>query len=217
MTIRWDANTKRSLLAAAAGGAVLWLWGFAAWFLLPIHQWTVRNFPAQEMMRTMLLDSGAESGLYQLPGKPLVEAGAGYQQSDWEAWTKEGPHLVMFYRREGTTVFPFASAILGLLLNGAAAGLGLFLLSKTQGSIRTRAQKVLFLATLGVLVSVFAHLQQWNWMHAPFAHAAMMTLDTVVGWALAGWAMVKVLDYTPSAEAVTRVAGATAGPTRVGG
>jgi hypothetical protein len=57
----------------------------------------------------------------------------------------------------------------------------------------TYARRVLFVATVGLLIAVTGDLSQYDIGRYPLGSAALLALDTLVAWTLVGLVMAKIV------------------------
>jgi hypothetical protein len=167
-------TARRLLVAAIAGGAVLFLWSALAWMVLPLHS-TIKPLPDEKTVLSSMQQANAPRGIYFIGGEER----------------SPGPQLLMVYT-------PFTQAMSGgqlgrSLLFDIIAALGVaWLLSRAAA--RTFAARVLFVAIAGGLVAaVVADLPNWNWFAYPADYTLASMANRLIGWALAGLALAAIV------------------------
>lgn len=170
------------LLAALAGGFVLFVWGAICWMALPHHHGDFRALPKAEedAVAGAVGATGAKAGLYAVPH---FRNYAGMNDPALAARYERGPNFSL-------TVFPpgpcmqAGTFVKGFALDVLAAFAAAVIWRYASPELGTLAKRVLFFAGVGALVNGFPGLSQVVWMKSPLRNALTMTVDGVVGFAL---------------------------------
>lgn len=174
---------RRVVIAAIAGGIVMFLWGWLAHVVLPIGGMGLQSLPNEEEIRGVLSRSIPEAGLYFFPGIDLGGGLTPEEQAAWQDKYRSGSTGLLVYHPVGgehlsprKLVTEFASNVLG-------AGVAALLVAWMAASYGRRVLAVTLLGLFGWL-SISA--SYWNWYGFPGEFFAAEGLEQVVGWFLAG-------------------------------
>jgi hypothetical protein len=182
------------ILAALAGGAALFVWGFVSWVALPWHHATYRGFADEDAVVRAIDANAPSSGIYMLP-KPVCGATMSPEEKKAAreratAKMKTGTTVQAIVVRGGWTGMG-GFLVRGFLFGVLAAGLAAFLLEKTAiVSLVGRAAFVTLVAGVGGFA---VHSSNWNWHRYPTRHTLVNLLDVAIGWFLAGLAIAAIL------------------------
>lgn len=189
-------NMKGWLLGGLLGGLVFYVFLSLSWTVLPFHTMAFSSLPDSEPVLDALEANGLTTGLYTMPGMQEWEA----DPDRFARMHTEGP-LVSFlvYYEEGRppmspTVFVIG-IVLTLLEGLLAAGLLMLAVDKLPGY----AQRVLFVAALGVFTALTGPVTLGNWMYFPAGYVGADVIDHVIGWTLAGLVMAVFVKPKPAA------------------
>ena len=180
----------RLILAAVIGAVILFAWSFVSWQLLGLHDTSGGTLP-NEAAVTEALSEVSDSGTYWIPGISREDTKDAEKLDGWKERHRAGPIGFIVYHRDGREPMPPAVFAVGFGINFAAALLAAFLLA--AAGIRSALGRLLFVASLGLFVSITSELVAWNWM---FFHVDWITaniIDHLVGWGLTGVAMAAIV------------------------
>jgi hypothetical protein len=175
-----EITTRRLILAAIAGGIILFVWGAVAWMVLPMDR-LIRKLPDEKSVVASMQTARAERGVYFVGGNPAAP----------------GPQMLMVYT-------PFAKALspgqLGreFLTDLIAAFVMAWLLSRVVA--KTFPARLVFVIVAGaVLAAIVDDLANWNWFAYPVNYTLAHVGDRLIGWALAGLALAAIVRPRPAA------------------
>lgn len=186
----------RILLATVLGGVVFFAWGALAWMVLQLHDDTMHEIDNEDRVMQVLREEIKHPGVYWFPKWPegMMEA-KGEQREDlrqqWLPRHIEGPVGLMNVHPTGFEPMTQLTFVNGFGLNLVMALLGSILLA--MASLRSYVLRVLFVASIGLIVGVSTHMMEWNWMHFPLDYSVMKLVDNVIGWSAAGVVMAAVV------------------------
>lgn len=194
---------KKIILAAVVGGLILWVWGFLAWAVLPLHNATMRAFPDEMAAMDQFRRELPGPGVYVFPMMPDPSSAADPAVTDaamteYTARYASGPTGWLFYDPAGKDPFMVNQLIAGFFIFAAAAGLVAWLLSRSTAAAGSFLSRVAFCGVIGLLIAVGTHLSAWNWMDHPFDWTRAMMIDSIVAWLLAGAGIAGIIR--PGAE-----------------
>lgn len=166
---------KRLALASLAGGAVLFMWGFAAWMLLPLRGSSIKKLPDEKSVVSSLQRANAPRGVYFFGGPEQSPGPQGLLVYTPMTEAMSGGQLARSF------VFDVISALaVAWLLSRAAA--------------MSFARRVLFVVLAGgVIAAIVVDLPNWNWYAYPLDFTAAQVADRLIGWVLAGLALAAIV------------------------
>jgi hypothetical protein len=196
---------KHILLGGIVGGIILFVWGWMAWTVLPLHTASMRPIENEDRVTEVLATNLGGEGIYTFPSMPQNEdeVSAEEQQLAMDEWTKKyqrGPVGMVVYSPHGSDPAMSGQMLSGFLINLASAMLAVWLLSRSTAMTASFLARVAYCGMLGILISAFSHLTNWNWLGFPFDYTSAMITDTVIGWVLAGMGIASVVK-SPQASA----------------
>ena len=181
---------KRILIAAVAGGLIVFVWSAVAHMATPLGTAGLSTLGAgEDAVVAALKTSGAGSGLYFFPGgdmsRPTEEQMAAHM-----AKLQAGPvGLLAYTAGPGEAMSP--RQLLSELATGIlAAGVAAFVISLTVGSL---AQRAIVVALLALFATLSVTASYWIWYGFPAAFIAAGLVTEFVGWLLAGFAIAKIV------------------------
>lgn len=196
---------KKNLFAGVVGGIVLFLWGWIAWIVLPIHSDTLWNLPNEDVVVSALQTAPPAAGVYTVPGMPRYTAEMSDDQKaaatkEWEEKQQRGPVALIVLHPTGKDPMMASQMITGLIISMLTAFLAAWFLSRSTAVAGSFFQRVVFCGMLGVFASFVVHLMYWNWFNFPMNYTTAMVADTVIGWLLAGIAISAIVK-SPKTQA----------------
>lgn len=197
---------KNIVTAALVGGAIIWIWGFIAWVVLPLHQSTLRPIPDEETIVSSLAASAQGKGVYQFPAMPREVPGMSPEAFDAEMERymekyRSGPVGLIFYDPSGKEAFMLPQMITGLLIFILAAGMVAWFLSRSTAAAGGYLSRVVYCGMIGVFIAVGTHLSEWNWLGFPGDWTTAQMIDSIIAWLLAGAGIAAVMKPKPAPAA----------------
>ena len=179
------------LMGGVIGGIILWVWGFVAWVVLPLHLNSMHPVPDESALVGELSRTLPGKGVYVIPWMPAETSGMPPEQleaamNEYTEKLRSGPNGMIFYDPGGKDPFMTGQMITGLFIFIFAASVVSWLLSRSTAAAGGYVSRVAFCGMIGVLIAVGTHLSDWNWMGYPFGWSSALMLDSVVAWLLAG-------------------------------
>ncbi len=196
----------RVIIAAVLGGVILFVWSFVSWMFIPWH--LMGPIPGEDGVRQTLRSTGAEAGVYWVPGMDreitkLPEEQRQAAEAEWQAKYEEGPVAMIVYRPAGSGVLEWTRMATGLGLNVGMAAIAAIMLSLAVPALPFYRQRLFFVFLIGVYTLFGTNLMHWNWMNHPLRFSLEMAADTLVSallLALVLAAVVKPAGYSRSDE-----------------
>jgi hypothetical protein len=176
---------KRIGIAAVIGGVVLYIWAFISWMFIPWH--IMGALPDQDAVRSALRDTGAETGIYHVPGldydamADMTDEQKSAAEDSFKEKHSEGPVALLLYKAEGSSAMS-PVLVLEVLIAAVIAGL----LTMAAPALPGFASRLGFVMLIGVLTIVGTNLMNWNYMHYPFRFTMEMAADGLVASLLLG-------------------------------
>ncbi len=168
------------------GGFILFIWGAAAWTILPWQMNQFKKFSDEKDVRFTIKDNAPQSGLYMIPYMNYVN-----QDDVMEAKKQmaEGPFVFAAVMKDGKNPSMVSSAISTLILKIVAACLVAWLLFQTRLEYN---KSVTFVVVVGLVLGFMATMPYVVWFGFPGVFAISCIIESVIGWFFAGLAMAKM-------------------------
>ncbi|MGQ0657799.1 MAG: hypothetical protein ACT4NU_06850 [Chromatiales bacterium] len=179
----------KMLLAAILGGAVVFVWGWVSWMVLPWHAPTLKVFASEEQVTQTLTDNAPTSGVYVLPNPEHIQSNTlpEVAQQAKEAASerlRKGPFAFVAFTREGMDPRMTVQLAGALALDVAVAFLIVLLLRTTDGL--GYVSRALFVTVIGFIVALAGNGPYWIWWRFATDYTLVSCADAVIGWFLAG-------------------------------
>ena len=167
---------KNNLLAILLSAAVLFVWGYLSWAVLPWHMSVAHQFTDESSVIQALKENAPEGGIYYLP----------FAEEDYKAGV---PGAFVNVLPDGYDMNMGKKMSIGFIGQMAAAFLVLLLLRRTTNL--GYWERVGFVALVGLTVAFISHFPYWNWFEFSGSYVLVILLDSVIAWSLAGLVMAK--------------------------
>jgi hypothetical protein len=180
----------RRVLAAIAGGVVVFVWSALSHMALGLGTAGISTMPNEDRMAQAIRGSITEPGLYFFPG---FDASRKFTPEEEKAWTEKyrrGPSGILIVQPGGRDPMAPEQLVIELVADILAAGVAAFLLGGLAGSFTARVAAV---GLLGVFEWLDINVSYWNWYKFPTAFTLAALVEQVVGWTLAGLVMALIL------------------------
>ncbi len=181
---------KRILLAALAGGFIIFVWGAFAHMALPAGTMGMSTLPNEDAVLQALGSNVPHPGLYFFPGWDMSGENTPEEEEAWMEKHRNGPAGMLIYQPKGGEAMPPTMLITEFLSNVITAFIIALLAASLVGPYLRRA---LLLSLFGVFAWCAISLSFWNWYHFPMAFIAGEGIDVVFGTALAALAVAKIV------------------------
>lgn len=180
---------KNLLFSSLVGGLVLYIWSFVSWMAIPWHD--IRELPNGEEVAAVLKNENMEKAVYTFPytmGNDQAKMDKAMQQY------QSGPRIhMMVYDPSGGDPFSVKMFIGGLIIDFLLAFIACYLLMISFDKFPTLSSKLKYFLMFGAFTALSAPLMEWNWWEFPTAYSITNSLDLIIAWLLAGFAMSKML------------------------
>lgn len=170
------------------GGFILFIWGAAAWTVLPWQKNQFKTFSDQKDVRFTIKDNAPVSGLYMVPSMNVT--GDDYEQA--KAQMKEGPYVVAAVCVDGKAANSVGSGVQNLITKLVAACLVAWLLMKVKATDYNSAVK--FVTMVGVVIGIMSTMPYVIMFGFPGTFAISGIIESVIGWFFAGLGMARMLN-----------------------
>jgi len=189
---------KQLLIGSLIGGIILFIWSWLAWTLVPIHIGTIQNIDNEEAVITAMSINMDKKGVYVFPAMPESHDQAAVEEFNQKY--QQGPVGMIFYDPQGGDPMPPSQIILGIIIDIIAAFLAGWFLSRSTAAAANYLGRVIYIGMLGVFVTLLSHIVNWDWMNYPLDYTTAWSLDTIIGWILAGLGIAAIINI-PKTEA----------------
>lgn len=157
--------------AVIVSATILLAWGTVSWMVLPWHQMVANQFANESEVAETIGANAPKPGIYYLPfshedhksGKTAAFATI-LPQGYPPPMTKQ-------------LLIQFAGDLISVLIV-------IYLLSQTAGLDYWR--RVGFVALVGAAIGFISHFPYWNWFGFPISYVAVIVIDSLIAWFLAG-------------------------------
>jgi hypothetical protein len=162
----------RVIIGSLIAAAVLFLWGFVYWQVLPFSNQVIKPL-ANETDLTSVMENdlasamaagGAETGVYYFPHMPVNSTDEAALE-DYKNRHMAGPIGMIFYRAEGTEPMPpkrMAWGYLQMLLAALAAAIVL-----SASDVQVYSGRVMIVFWMGVFAACLSVLSDVAWFYFP--------------------------------------------------
>jgi hypothetical protein len=191
----------RVLIAGIVAGLVFFFWGFLSHMVIGLHSRTIHVLPNEDAVREVMRAEVPHSGAYVFPmpehWEGMTEEERTASMEDWSRRHEAGPIGLLFIQKEGVAPMQpiiFAGGMIIFVLTGLVAST---LLCFACPSLPGYFGRWLFVVGIGVTAIIFSDLSMWNWWPVPTDYTAMLVVDHLVGWGLAGFAIAALVKAKP--------------------
>ena len=189
-------SIRRSVLAAMAGGIVVFFWSAASHMALGLGTAGIRSVPNEERLAQGIRGVITEPGLYFFPGFDPSRKMTPGEERAWTEKYRRGPSGMIVVQPGGRDPMEPTQLVIELLADILAAGVAALLLTRLGGPFLARAGAV---GLLGVFEWADINVSYWNWYKFPAAFTGAALLEQIVGWTLAGLVMAWMVRPRPAA------------------
>ncbi len=189
---------KKLLLSSIIGGVILFVWGWAAWTIVPIHAGTYYDINNEKAVVTAMSVNMDKKGVYIFPAMPTS-----HEQTVVDEYNQKyqaGPVGMIIYDPQGGDPMPASQMIFGIIISLLSAFLAAWFLSRSTAAASNYLSRVVYCGMLGIFVALLSHIVNWNWMNYPLEYTTAWTLDTVIGWILAGLGIAAIVKTPKTSE-----------------
>jgi hypothetical protein len=179
---------KKVIIGALLGGVVLLLWQFAVRELLGVYDDAFVKLEDPAAVEAVLKENLPGSGMIKIPHPE-----PGNKEAEAKAMEKLTTGFSLFgaVNLAGGNSFGTALGIQFALNVLASAVLMFVLLAANPSTLGSRIALVLCFAMFAVLTEL---IPNWNWGGSSLAYIGRQIGEQIVGWALVGLALAKVMD-----------------------
>jgi hypothetical protein len=146
--------------------------------------------PDEELVTSQLKTSVGNEGLYFFPGRDFHSTYTTEQEEAWETKFRQGPTGMLIYHPGGVSAVSPRKLLTQFLCHFLAAAIASLIVSRMIGP---SWQRVLAVTLFGAFACLSVGTIYWNWYGFPDSFFAAQCVDQVVGWLLAGVAIVVVV------------------------
>ncbi len=152
----------RALLGAAIAAAIVFVWGYVYWVVLPFSSNVLHDVEAESGVIGSLQTNLPASGVYIIPGTAPEAAEA---IDDWKKRAAQGPVATLFYRQDGVSAMStkqFAFGYLQMFLAALAAAIAL-----SASDVNFYPGRVMIVFWIGVFAVLWTTLSDVAWYYFP--------------------------------------------------
>jgi len=180
----------RRVLAAVAGGVVVFVWSALSHIALGLGTAGIRSIPNEERVAQAIRGVITEPGLYFFPGFDTSHKMTAEEQKAWTEKYRRGPSGILVVQPGGREPMTPVELVIELVADILAAGVAVFVLGAMGGSFLARVMAV---GLLGVFEWLDINVSYWNWYKFPSTFTVAALIEQLVGWTLAGLVMALML------------------------
>jgi hypothetical protein len=188
----------RMLLAGVLGGVILFVWGFLAWVILPVHKTAIHEIPKQDTLIAALQSALSQKGVYAFPSMPQNEPSAA-DEHQWEERYRKGPIGMIVYDPAGSAPMMPVQMAIGIVINIISAFFVAWFLARSTALNAHYIKRVAYCGMYGIFLVAASTLVMWNWFNEPGDWVTSLIVDYVVGWVLAGIGIAAIMKSLPPA------------------
>jgi len=177
---------KKILLAGLAGGVLMFIWSAIAWVAIPLHTSTISGMANEDSVMAAMKTGMNKKSVYMFPARPT--AGGDAAMDAWKAKFNRGPIGIVFYTPGGSsaTTEMAGQMAIGLVDDIIVAMFAAWLLSRCTAARAGYFARVMFCGMIGIIICLFVHVANWNWLMYPGDYTTGWVLDTLVAWVAGG-------------------------------
>ena len=185
---------NRVLRCGFIGGVIVFVWLLISWMFLPWHYQSLKKFKDENRVYNVIRDNAPTSGIYILPNMYVYREGISQNDLNREMGSQtqmmsKGPVVFASVAVEGVTGPRYLPFVIALIIQIVGACIIAWMLFQTKFS--SVEQKVTFVTLIGLLIGILGYLPDWNWWRFSLGYTVGCMADLLIGWCLAGFAMVK--------------------------
>jgi len=191
--------TKQLIFGSVSGAIILFVWSALSWMIVPWPGDPLQTFTNEDAVIEAIKANAPRSGNYLAPNEPKRTPGMTDEQYNaalQAAMDKmQRGHVFAAVRLE-----PFSMGkplVIQFFTQFVVAFIGTFLLLQTRGL--SYFKRIAFLTTLGLLIFIGGHVEEWNWWGFSKAFLLMEFGAIVIGWLLASLVMSVFVKGKPAA------------------
>ena len=180
----------RRILAAIAGGVVVFVWSALSHMALGLGTAGISTIPNEERVAQAIRGVITEPGLYFMPGFDTSHKMTEAEEKAWTEKYRRGPSGILVIQPGGRDPMMPEQLVFELAADILAAGVAAFILAGFAGSFAARVAAV---GLLGVFEWLDINVSYWNWYTFPSTFTLAALVEQLVGWTLAGLVMASIL------------------------
>lgn len=169
---------KKQLTGSLVGAAILFLWQFLSWSILPVHQSEYGYTPNQDKILEALNQNLTEAGTYMVPGMP---PGTSHEESAKAMEGKMGQPWASITYHKSFNANMGMNMLRGFLVDAIAAFLLIWLLMKTDNpGMQTTVLSCMAIGVIGYLTIPYLNSIWFETKSLGYL------VDALVSWGLVG-------------------------------
>lgn len=181
----------RKLIAAIAGGVIVFLWGALSHTVLSLGHEGLTPLPNEDAVLAALSTSVPNAGLYFFPGMNMSREPTEAETAAWNSKYQSGPTGLLLYHPKGGALPPSGQQLLNeFLSNVLGAWIAALVVSLIAAAYWRRVGAI---ASLGLFAWMSISVSHWNWYGFPSSFILAEGIDQFVSWLLAGLAIAAIV------------------------
>jgi len=188
--------TKRILVAALLGAVAMFVWESIAHMLLPLGDAGIQALPNEQAVMATVKETVKEPGFYLFPAPENRPGMTGEQKQQamdksMEQW-RTGPAGMLIAHPNGR-----AATLFGMLATQFGADVLVMLVAAlllSRSIAKGYADRVLFVAWMGLFPALAREIPEWNWYGFPLPYIMAQLAVHLVGFLAGGLVLAKVVQ-----------------------
>lgn len=181
---------KKIFIGSLVGGIIMFIWGFLAWTILPIHLHTINYSPALDTVLQVMANNNTETGVYYAPmadNRNITSFDSKYQEESQKIMeaTKGQPAVTVSYLKEGYAMGG-TTILHGFLINFCAVLAACIVLAPAFAHMNSFFGRWWLVLLIGAVVALCGPVLNYNWMATPGVYAKDIVVDVLVNWGITG-------------------------------
>lgn len=177
--------TQKIVKCGLIGGVILFIWGTAAWTILPWQKHQLRAFNNEGQVSSAIYAGAPQDGIYVLP-----RTNPGYDNDASRYGMAQSPYIFAAVSLSGRNTSQIRPVIQSLLVKILSACLAAWLVIRTK---HEHSHIVKFVTVIGILIAIAATFPYVIWFGFPATFIISSFIEIVFGWFFASLAMAKIL------------------------
>lgn len=157
--------------AVIVSAVILLAWGAVSWMVLPWHQMVANQFTNESEVAETIEANAPKPGIYYLPFSHKD-----HKAGETAAFVNALP--------QGYTPVMTKQLLTQFVGDLVSVLIVIYLLSQTAGL--SYWGRVGFVALVGAAIGFISHFAYWNWFGFPTSYVAVIVIDSLIAWFLAG-------------------------------
>ena len=186
----------RIIVGALVAGLAMFMWSFACWMFLGVHDLDPAPLLQNEDGVIAALQ-GEERGMYWIPGTDDMNVDPESEKAKaWQEKHRAGPRAFLVYDPEGAEPMPPKTMVIGAVINVLT---GLILALIVSG--RSFLARFLIPVGVGLIFVLMQDIANWNWQNYTTSWTVGYVIDHLGAFAIAGLVLAFIVKRPSAAPA----------------